>query len=108
MAPTVGKHTQVTSVQAKTELALNDMVFVLLESIGKGGFGSVYKALRKTQVASLMVVACYPLLYCTCRWHPLRLLLLFICLPDRSEVIELVSSMLVVANMIVSGLCRFQ
>ena len=50
------------SSQVGTELALNDMVFVLLESIGKGGFGSVYKALRKTQAASLAVVACLPLL----------------------------------------------
>ena len=55
---------------------MDDMAFVLLESIGKGGFGSVYKALRKTQAASLMVVACWPWLSCMCKWHPLRLLFL--------------------------------
>ena len=40
------------------ELVLNDINFVLLELIGQGGLGSVYKAMRKSQAASLVVGRC--------------------------------------------------
>ena len=34
------------------ELVLNEIIYVLLEPIGQGGFGSVYKASRKSQAVS--------------------------------------------------------
>ena len=37
-----------------TELVLNEVAYVLLEPIGQGGLGSVYKASRKSQAVSLI------------------------------------------------------
>ena len=35
-----------------SELVLNEINYVLLEPIGKGGFGNVYKVSRKSQAVS--------------------------------------------------------
>ena len=51
-----------------TELELDGIVYILGEPVGKGGFGSIYKALRKSQVANLMVAACEPLCVCVCAY----------------------------------------
>ena len=63
MAPASWLHEQVPCGQMVTptigtELVLNDHHYVILEHIGKGGFGSVYKASKKTQAAPIPCASC--------------------------------------------------